>query len=198
MRAQLSFVLEGVISQTLLPRASGSGRVMATTQQKLVIPDVDVVRTDDLVAALHEDGMVRSAEYELRRRDGQIITVVENARVLRSADGATHVKIVAVALIAGMMVSQYLNNHWVNDSLAAAQRQQNVRYTSVETKASVRGMQVGLRDLRLATTAEQVKAAIISGAGAGKRKWVVVQAPDGGKMARAHAAQPCAAAEVPL
>ncbi len=29
VRAQLSFVLEGVISQTLLPRASGSGRVMA-------------------------------------------------------------------------------------------------------------------------------------------------------------------------
>jgi twitching motility protein PilT len=29
VRAQLSFVLEGVISQTLIPRASGSGRVMA-------------------------------------------------------------------------------------------------------------------------------------------------------------------------
>jgi twitching motility protein PilT len=29
IRAQLSFVLEGVISQTLIPRASGSGRVMA-------------------------------------------------------------------------------------------------------------------------------------------------------------------------
>jgi twitching motility protein PilT len=29
IRAQLSFVLEGVISQTLIPRASGAGRVMA-------------------------------------------------------------------------------------------------------------------------------------------------------------------------
>jgi twitching motility protein PilT len=29
IRAQLSFVLEGVISQTLLPRATGHGRVMA-------------------------------------------------------------------------------------------------------------------------------------------------------------------------
>ena len=49
---------------------------------------VDPADRERVVAALHEDGMVRSAEYELRRRDGQIITVVENARVLRDADGA--------------------------------------------------------------------------------------------------------------
>ena len=49
---------------------------------------VDPADRERVVAALQEDGMVRSAEYELRRRDGQIITVVENARVLRNADGA--------------------------------------------------------------------------------------------------------------
>ena len=49
---------------------------------------VDPADRERVLAALHEDGMVRSAEYELRRRDGQIITVVENARVLRDADGA--------------------------------------------------------------------------------------------------------------
>jgi len=49
---------------------------------------VDPAERERVVAALHDDGMVRSAEYELRRRDGKIITVVENARVLRSAEGA--------------------------------------------------------------------------------------------------------------
>ena len=49
---------------------------------------VDPADRERVVAALHTDGMVRSAEYQLRRRDGQIITVVENARVLRNTEGA--------------------------------------------------------------------------------------------------------------
>ncbi|TVQ78156.1 MAG: type IV pilus twitching motility protein PilT [Bradymonadales bacterium] len=39
VRAQLSFVLEGIISQTLLPRASGVGRVMAC---EILIPNAAV------------------------------------------------------------------------------------------------------------------------------------------------------------
>ena len=64
-----------------------------------------------------------------------------------------------VLLIAGMMVSQHINNSRVGESLAASQRQAAVRFNSVEAKASARGMQTAVRDLRLATTAEQVKAA---------------------------------------
>ncbi len=64
-----------------------------------------------------------------------------------------------VLLVAGMMVSQYVNNRQVEQSLAAAERQQTVRYASVETKASARGMQTGLRDMRLASTPEQIKTA---------------------------------------
>jgi diguanylate cyclase (GGDEF)-like protein/PAS domain S-box-containing protein len=43
---------------------------------------------EHVVEALHRDGIVRNAEYQLRRRDGSVITVVENARVVRDNDGA--------------------------------------------------------------------------------------------------------------
>jgi len=48
VRAQLSFVLEGIISQTLLPRASGSGRVMAC---EVMVPNAairNLIREDKI------------------------------------------------------------------------------------------------------------------------------------------------------
>ena len=42
---------------------------------------------EPVVQALHRDGIVRDAEFQLRRRDGSVITVVENARLVRDADG---------------------------------------------------------------------------------------------------------------
>jgi twitching motility protein PilT len=48
VRAQLSFVLEGVISQTLLPRAAGSGRVMAC---EVMVPNAairNLIREDKI------------------------------------------------------------------------------------------------------------------------------------------------------
>jgi diguanylate cyclase (GGDEF)-like protein/PAS domain S-box-containing protein len=48
----------------------------------------DPADREQVVTALHRDGIVRNAEYQLRRRDGTVITVVENARVVRDADGA--------------------------------------------------------------------------------------------------------------
>ena len=48
---------------------------------------VDPSARNLVVAALERDGMVRNAEYQLRRRDGEIIVVVENARVVRDKDG---------------------------------------------------------------------------------------------------------------
>jgi len=47
----------------------------------------DVADREQVVGRLHRDGIVRNAEYQLRRRDGTLITVVENARVVRDADG---------------------------------------------------------------------------------------------------------------
>jgi len=49
---------------------------------------VDPGARDEVFAALDRDGLVRNAEYQLRRRDGEVITVVENARVVRDTDGA--------------------------------------------------------------------------------------------------------------
>lgn len=43
---------------------------------------------DEIIARLHRDSIVRNAECQLRRRDGTLITVVENARVVRDADGS--------------------------------------------------------------------------------------------------------------
>ena len=43
---------------------------------------------EHVVGTLHRDGRVRNAEFQLRRRDGTVITVVENARVVRDLDGS--------------------------------------------------------------------------------------------------------------
>jgi len=42
---------------------------------------------EQIIAALHAQGVVRDAECQVRRRDGTLITVVENARVVRDAEG---------------------------------------------------------------------------------------------------------------
>jgi PAS domain S-box-containing protein len=43
----------------------------------------------EMTAALERDGALYNNEIELIRKDGTVITVLENARVLRSADGST-------------------------------------------------------------------------------------------------------------
>lgn len=63
-----------------------------TAEELLNLPSVrtlyvDPRARDPIVAALGRDGVVRNAEYQLRRRDGEIITVMENARVVRDQDG---------------------------------------------------------------------------------------------------------------
>ncbi len=52
VRAQLAFVLEGVVTQTLLPRASGRGRVMAA-EIMIATPAVRAVIRDDKVHQLY-------------------------------------------------------------------------------------------------------------------------------------------------
>src|SRR5207253_624152 len=41
-----------------------------------------------VVAAIERDGETRNFEFQLRRVDGTLITVVENARAVRDGDGA--------------------------------------------------------------------------------------------------------------
>ena len=48
MRAQLAFVLEGIVTQTLLPKAKGKGRVMAC-EILVVTPAIRALIRDDKV-----------------------------------------------------------------------------------------------------------------------------------------------------
>jgi diguanylate cyclase (GGDEF)-like protein/PAS domain S-box-containing protein len=48
---------------------------------------VNAADRDRVVEALDREGLVQNAEYQLRRRDGEIITVVENARAVRDERG---------------------------------------------------------------------------------------------------------------
>jgi diguanylate cyclase (GGDEF)-like protein/PAS domain S-box-containing protein len=63
-----------------------------STEELLAIPSMADIyaheyERDQVVAALHRDGVLRDVECQLRRRDGTLITVVENARVVRAGDG---------------------------------------------------------------------------------------------------------------
>lgn len=64
----------------------------ATAQELTALPSTEHLFVDPAVhaeirARLLRDGEVRNAEYELRRPDGRIITVVENARLVRDVAG---------------------------------------------------------------------------------------------------------------
>jgi PAS domain S-box-containing protein len=48
---------------------------------------VDAEERKKIITLLHKDGRVKNAEYKLRRKDGQSIDVLENARVVRSRLG---------------------------------------------------------------------------------------------------------------
>jgi diguanylate cyclase (GGDEF)-like protein/PAS domain S-box-containing protein len=61
-------------------------------EELIALPDLrpfyqDPADRERVMAALDRDGVVRNAEYRLRRRDGSLITVIENARVVRDPDG---------------------------------------------------------------------------------------------------------------
>jgi len=52
VRAQLAFVLEGIVTQTLLPKAQGKGRVMAA-EILVVTPAIRALIRDDKVHQIY-------------------------------------------------------------------------------------------------------------------------------------------------
>ncbi len=61
-------------------------------EELLSLPCTDALYADPadrirILEALHRDGEVQSAEFQLRRQDGRVITVLENARLVRDTDG---------------------------------------------------------------------------------------------------------------
>lgn len=65
----------------------------------------------------------------------------------------------AILLVGIMIVSQMLDNSAVGGAIAQALKSQNSAVLVVNLRASVRGMQISVRDLRLAATAEEIKKA---------------------------------------
>ncbi len=63
---------------------------------------------------------------------------------------------ISILLVIGMVGGQYLSNLTLKDELAATERRNTIVADSLDAKASMRGMQVGVRDLRLANTSEQL------------------------------------------
>ena len=64
---------------------------------------------------------------------------------------------IGILLVAAMMVSQLVNDHRIKDAQGTAKRQTTIELNALDAKASVRGMMVGVRDLRLARNADQIK-----------------------------------------
>lgn len=66
---------------------------------------------------------------------------------------------IGILLVAGMTASQILNNRSVSDALDAANRQKTLLTAAYDFKASARGLFMGVRDIRLATTQAHINAA---------------------------------------
>jgi diguanylate cyclase (GGDEF)-like protein/PAS domain S-box-containing protein len=92
-------VIEGVYRATADGRLESANPALVemlgyeSLESLLAIPSTGTLYVDEadrarVIAALERDGIVRNAEYQLRRRDGSTITVVENARVVRDSAGA--------------------------------------------------------------------------------------------------------------
>ena len=91
-------VVEGVYRASVDGRLESANPALvemlgfASVAELLALPStqslyVNPAEREHVITALHRDGRVRDAEFQLRRRDGGVITVVENARVVRDPDG---------------------------------------------------------------------------------------------------------------
>jgi len=91
-------VVEGVYRATADGRLESANPALVhmlgydSVEELLALPTtvalyVDPGAREQVLVTLHRDGRIRNAEFELRRRDGSVITVVSNARVVRNADG---------------------------------------------------------------------------------------------------------------
>jgi hypothetical protein len=67
---------------------------------------------------------------------------------------------VGVVLTVAMVVNQQVGGSTTTNFIAAANLQQTITAEAIDAKASLRGMQVGVRDLRLARTAAEVQKAV--------------------------------------
>ena len=65
----------------------------------------------------------------------------------------------SILLIGGMIFAQITGNAAVRKANETANGQQTIARDAIDTKASIRGMQTGARDIRLASTAADLQKA---------------------------------------
>jgi twitching motility protein PilT len=79
VRAQLAFVLEGVLTQTLLPRARGRGRVMAT-EIMVVTPAIRALIRDDKVHQI-QSAMQAGQKFGMQTMNSSLYQLYMNREV---------------------------------------------------------------------------------------------------------------------
>jgi twitching motility protein PilT len=80
VRAQLSFVLEGIVTQTLLPRAKGKGRVMAC-EILVVTPAIRALIRDDKVHQI-QSSMQSGKKFGMQTLNDSLYQLYMNREVL--------------------------------------------------------------------------------------------------------------------
>jgi twitching motility protein PilT len=79
VRAQLAFVLEGVLTQTLLPRSRGRGRVMAT-EIMIVTPAIRALIRDDKVHQI-QSAMQAGQKFGMQTMNASLYQLYMNREV---------------------------------------------------------------------------------------------------------------------
>jgi twitching motility protein PilT len=79
VRAQLAFVLEGVLTQTLLPRSRGRGRVMAT-EIMVVTPAIRALIRDDKVHQI-QSAMQAGQKFGMQTMNSSLYQLYMNREV---------------------------------------------------------------------------------------------------------------------
>ncbi|MBR0968705.1 HAMP domain-containing protein [Bradyrhizobium diazoefficiens] len=69
------------------------------------------------------------------------------------------VGLLGVALAGGQMINQMISEQTVDSAMKRAQVQQTISATAIETRAAIRRMQLGVRDVRLAKSAQDAEKA---------------------------------------
>jgi methyl-accepting chemotaxis protein len=84
---------------------------------------------------------------------------MERIQNLRIGTKLAITSLLTILLVGGMIFAQMSGNAAVRHADEAAGIQQTLAARAIEAKASVRGMMIGVRDLRLATSTDQLQAA---------------------------------------
>jgi methyl-accepting chemotaxis protein len=88
--------------------------------------------------------------------ENNMMRIIQNLRI---GTKLTIASVLSILLVGAMIYSQMAGNSAVRKSSQEAATQQTIVRDAVDAKASIRGMQIGVRDIRLASTAAALQTA---------------------------------------